>query len=308
MTEGSLLAGQVSCLLAASMWAVSIAIFRGPIATYGAQAVNLFKCSVAAVLQGLTVLALGYAPALAATSARDAALVALSGWIGLTMGDTALFAAVSRIGGHRALLLQTLAPVFTVALSSLRGEFLNPRQWLGAACVLGGVAFVVAPRRARPGGGTAIPVGTVAGGSAAGGIALAVLAAFGQGSGVVLAKAGMDTLPVVPASFLRLAAAALGLIAIAIPARRIGRALRLARHGPDLARAGSATFFGTYIALFFMMAGVAFAPASIAAVLLATSPVFSLVVERVIDKRPIAFRAAAGTAIAVAGVAVLVGG
>jgi drug/metabolite transporter (DMT)-like permease len=312
MSAGSgatLLAGQAACLAAASLWAVSIAIFREPIRDHGAQAVNLFKCAVAAVLQGLTVLALGYAPAFTAVPARDLALVATSGVIGLTLGDTALFAAVRRIGGHRTLLLQTLAPVFAAILSSLGGEHLTSRQAIGAACVLAGVAFVVAPRRARPGGGTPIPLGrTVTGGSVAAGVALAVLAALGQGSGVVMAKAGMDDLPIVPASFLRLSAAAAGLVVVALATGRIAIAARIARHRPDLVRTGSATLLGTYVALFLMMTGVALAPASIAAVLLATSPVFSLIVERVAERRPITPRAATGTAIAVAGVAVLVRG
>jgi drug/metabolite transporter (DMT)-like permease len=311
-SDGQILFGQAACLLAASLWAVSVTIFRDPIRTYGAQAVNLFKCTTATLLQGLTVLALGLGPAFAATPARDLVFVAASGVVGLTLGDTALFAAVSRIGGHRTLLLQTLAPVFTALLAAVfQDERLAPAQALGGACVLSGVALVVAPRRARPAGGTPIspggPVSRAAGATAVG-IGFAVVAAFGQGSGVVLAKAGMDTLPVLPASFLRLAAAAAGLVLLSVPTGRLARAVRLARHAPDAARAGTATFLGTYLALFLMMAGVAFAPASIAAVLLSTSPVFSLIVERVADRRPISARSAVGTAIAVAGVAVLVAG
>ncbi len=68
-----------------------------------------------------------------------------------------------------------------------------------------------------------------------------------------------------------------------------------------------AAFFGTYLALLLMMVGVALAPATVAAVLLATSPIFSLVIEAVADrKRPTAL-AVLGTILAVVGVAVLVG-
>jgi len=66
-----------------------------------------------------------------------------------------------------------------------------------------------------------------------------------------------------------------------------------------------ATLLGTYVALFLMMAGVAFAPASIAAVLLSTSPVFSLVLEAAVFGRPPTLRGWVGTAAAVAGVAIL---
>ena len=45
---------------------------------------------------------------------------------------------------------------------------------------------------------------------------LGVLAAFGQGAGLVIAKAGMQDLSAMPASFLRLASAAIGLLLLAI--------------------------------------------------------------------------------------------
>jgi drug/metabolite transporter (DMT)-like permease len=54
-----------------------------------------------------------------------------------------------------------------------------------------------------------------------------------------------------------------------------------------------------------MMAGVAFAPASVAAVLLATSPIFSLFVERLAGGPPITVRAFLGTMVAVSGVSLL---
>ena len=59
------------------------------------------------------------------------------------------------------------------------------------------------------------------------------------------------------------------------------------------------------VALILMMIGVSLAPASIAAVLLSTSPIFSLFLEAIVDKRRITGRALAGTLLAVGGVAVL---
>lgn len=67
-----------------------------------------------------------------------------------------------------------------------------------------------------------------------------------------------------------------------------------------------AAFLGTYLALLLMMIGVALAPATVAAVLLATSPIFSLVIEAVADRKRPTLLAVVGTITAVAGVAVLV--
>jgi drug/metabolite transporter (DMT)-like permease len=54
-----------------------------------------------------------------------------------------------------------------------------------------------------------------------------------------------------------------------------------------------------------MMAGVDLAPASIAAVLLSTGPVFSLTIESAIERRLPTVRGVVGTLLAVTGVAVL---
>ena len=72
-----------------------------------------------------------------------------------------------------------------------------------------------------------------------------------------------------------------------------------------VARVLVATFLGAYVALYLMMAGVDLAPASVAAVLLSTGPVFSLVLESVLERRPPSMRGVAGTLLAVSGVAIL---
>jgi drug/metabolite transporter (DMT)-like permease len=255
---------------------------------------------LAAALQGGTVLAVGQLAAVGRAPGRDVALILVSGVVGLTIGDTALFSAVARIGVHRTLLLQTLAPMFAALLAvAAQGERLNARQLGGAATILAGIALVVAPRR---GAGE----GASAGGWRSAGVALAVLAALGQGGGVVLAKAGVGHIPVLAASFLRLAAAAAGLVVVEAWSRRLGRLGALAGSRPTLARVLPATLLGTYLALFLAMAGVAWAPASVAAVLLATAPVFSLVLEVTVHRRPVSAAAVGGTLLAVAGVALLV--
>lgn len=314
------LAGQVACLIAALLWAVSVTLFRGAITDHGARTVNLTKCALAALLQGATLLALGRLGEILSAPAWAVGLVALSAVFGLVIGDTALFGAVARIGVHRTLLLQTLSPVFAALLAALwLAEWPTLAQSAGAALVLAGVGLVVAPTHGD--GGSDAVVSPRSGLTAVvpssrrlppewagAGIALGVLAALGQGTGVVLAKRGMVELSFVPASFVRLATAALGLALLAAATGTLGRTLDLLRSRRALSRVVPATLLGTYLAIFLMMAGVAYAPAGVAAVLLSTSPVFSLVLERYVEGRPWSVRGLAGTAFAIAGVAVLTSG
>jgi drug/metabolite transporter (DMT)-like permease len=307
--SGELL-GEASCLGAACLWAVAVALFRPTIEAYGARAINLIKCSLATVLLGITTWLTGQGGTLGAAPAGQLWLIAASGVVGLTLGDTALFASVARIGTHRTLLLQTLAPIFTALIAGLwQREIPTPGQTAGAAVILLGVGVVVAPRRgAAPASNGA--VGSPARGRAATrylavGVGFGVLAALGQGAGVVLAKEGMQQVPFLPAAFLRLFAAAAGLVVLSATSPSIRSAIQAVRSPLVLRRAVPATIIGTYVAMILMMAGIQLAPAAVAAVLLSTSPVFGLFVDRWTVKEPITARGLLGTLIAVAGVAIL---
>ena len=190
--------------------------------------------------------------------------------------------------------------MFTASLALPAGERLAPGEWSGAAVVLIGVAMVVAPGTRGP---DAPPVARRAVWRA--GIAFGVLAAFGQGAGIALAKPALDVLPVLPATLLRLAVGSAGLAVVGL---RSGVVRRTAAAFADPAAqrtAVPASVLGTYLAMLLMMASVAWAPATIASVLLSTSPVLGMVVEALVDRRRPAPIAVAGTVVAVAGVALL---
>jgi drug/metabolite transporter (DMT)-like permease len=177
---------------------------------------------------------------------------------------------------------------------------MTPRQAAGALLILVGIVLVVAPR----GGLSKLNAADGSGG----GMLLGIVAALGQGGGLVLAKVGVGEVNVLAASCLRLGAATIGLLVIGLLAGRLGRLRNLAADRSAVGRTLPAIVLGTYLALFLMMAGIAHAPAAVAAVLLATPPIFSLFIEAYVDRQPIALNGLAGTLLAVAGVAVLSAG
>ncbi len=295
----SVLLGEGSCLLAAFLWAFTVAMFRGPIDAFGARAVNLAKCTIAGTLLGVTVLVSGQAAVLGAAPVHDIAFIAVSGLVGLTLGDSALFASVKRLGPYRALLLQTLAPVFTAIFAlAWRGEGLRGSRLAGMVLTLAGVALVVAPKRGSV-------AGVAAGRARTAGIVFGVVAAVGQGGGIVLVKEGMGTLTSLHASFVRLAAAAAGLVLLGLFDGSLARAADLSRTPPSLGRVVPAAFIGSYVGIFLMMFGVSHAHAAVAAVLLSTTPLFSLFLDVARGRERFTVRAAAGTLLALAGVGAL---
>ena len=322
-----LLAGQAASLLSAVMWAIAVAMFHQSIAEYGARAVNLAKSAVGCVLLGITMLVLGQVSTLGAASPRDLIWIGLSGVLGLAIGDTALFAAVGRIGPPRALLLQTTTPVFTAILAYLLGGARPATgQMIGGALILIGVIVVVSHRATMPlptriessSDETTVTETTAAETTAfedASGIAdrralriglgLGLLGALGQAGGIVMAKEAMTALPIVTASFLRMFVGGFGLAVILLVAGRLGATARALGSTRGFVQLVPPSILGTYLAFLLMMAGLAWAPAAIAAVLLATVPIWSLLIEARTSRRRIQPRELVGTLLAVGGVALV---
>jgi len=172
---------------AAFFFAWSITCARRSSHHHGADLANLARISVAFAVFGACMLAL-----------RPTLLfpgwpwLLLGGAIGLGVGDIASFHSLTRIGAGLALLvMQTLAAPFALGLEYLAlGHAPTGAQVVGAAVILGGVALALGSR----------PVGDPRHWRA--GVALSVLAAFGQACGAVstpIAKAACaaagETLP-----------------------------------------------------------------------------------------------------------------
>jgi len=298
--HGTDLLGTATCLLAAGLWAVAVMMFRRPITRLGAPVVNLAKCFLATLMLGLTALITGSWSVLLTAAPEHLGWLALSGLVGMTIGDTALFGAVTRIGAHRSLLLLTLAPLFTAILAAgLTGERLLPAQIAGGLTILAGVALVVTERAEQTG------LAPLRRGPAVAGVLLGLLGALGQGSGVVFAKQGMSLIPVLPATLFRLIVATTGLVLVVALMVGAPAIISWTRDRAAWRQIVPATFIGTYIAMLLMMAGIAMAPASIAAVLVSTTPVFSLVLESIDRRRWPSLIGVGGTLLALAGVVIL---
>jgi len=141
--------GPLYGLATSVLWTLTGVCFTAAGRRIGPAAVNSVRILLACVWLALThrVLSGTWVPDLAA---RQAWLLAASGWIGLTLGDLALFTAYVRIGPRLAMLLMTTAPLLVALLGrGFLGERLGKWGWCGMALTLGGVAWVVLERPAQ---------------------------------------------------------------------------------------------------------------------------------------------------------------
>jgi drug/metabolite transporter (DMT)-like permease len=287
--------GELAALATALCWAATGLFFTEAARRIGAVAVNLLRLPIAWVLLSAA-LALTGTP-FAGLDGQRVTLLALSGLLGLTLGDLALFRAMVRIGPRLSSLLMALAPAFaTLAGAVLLGERPGAREAIGMAVTLAGVVWVLSERR---GGGAWTP-------DRGGAIALAVFAAACQGIGLVLAKWGMaGVVAPLAATWVRMGVATVGMLALAAGARQLALpSLVSAARGAAGPVLGGA-IFGPFVGVWLSLVAARHADIGVAATLMATTPVLIIPLLAWHEGYRPTPRAVLGAAITVAGVALL---
>ena len=289
--------GEAAALGTAFCWSFATLLFTRAARRVGAFTLNLTRITLALVI--LTVLILvtrgfEWAPE---AQARNLVLLALSGIVGLTLGDWAYFGAFVSIGPRMTTLFMTLAPPFSAAIAvPLLRERLGGTALLGMALTLLGVIFVVLDRR-----NAVIPRGHRIRGAT-----LAVLGSLGQAVGLNLSKLGMGSVvDPLPATAIRMAAGTAGIWIVAFAFRRALGVPRLVRDRNACLWTLGATIFGPVLGISLSLVAVRHTETGIAATLMATTPILVLPLLVFLEKEQVSARAIVGTVIAVAGVALL---
>ncbi len=140
--------GLVAATTASLFWAFSVVMHRRIGRIMPPVRLNATKVVYAATVLGLVVLVQWYYGVMPwKMPSTQIALMALSGIIGIAVGDTMFYAGLNRMGARRILLLYTISPVITILIAwAFLHEPLTPMQIIGIAVTCGGVAWVIAER------------------------------------------------------------------------------------------------------------------------------------------------------------------
>ncbi len=288
--------GIVAALVSALAWAIGAILFRriGERAT--PTAMNLAKSLLGLGMIGAGALAAGLTP----LDGESAWRLALSGVLGIAIGDTLFFAALVRLEPRLTLLLATVGQVFTVvAAAAVLGERPTLLGWTGIALVIVGVGGVL-QAGAEPGHSTGRDRLT--------GIVCGVLSAAATSGGLLLAKTGVASVGTLEATWIRLAA---GVVALALWGAVRGHiradfaALRLPGFLRQIAVAVTVVMFGGF---WLSLVSLKFTDATIASALAATEPIFILPLAWLWLGERVGWPAIVGAVVAVAGVVLIVVG
>lgn len=294
------------------LWSFTAISFSAASRRIGASTVNTTRI-------GLAVLWLGISHRLIAgvwippACAGQVGLLALSGLVGLTVGDLALFSAFVDVGPRLAMLVMTTAPLLAALFGWVfLGETLGGLSWLGMAITLAGVSWVVLER----------PDTRIAQQHRFRGLLLAFIGAVCQAAGSLLSKGGMGHgwLPeeqfVSPqaAALMRMFFAAVFSVPVIIwlayrpqlslaTSQTADSAARRRRTGYLLTFAGS--IVGPYLGMWMSLEAFHRTSLGVGQTLCSLSPVFILPLVMLIEKERVTARAALGAIATVIGTVLL---
>lgn len=197
---------EIAALLAAFCWTLGGIISTAPAKAIGGISYTRIRMSMVFVLLGCVSLVTGGWTSIEQTHLP---IIVLSGFIGIFLGDTALFSTISRLGPRRtAILFSTNAPITAVIGFFLFDERMGSGGMLGCALVMAGVVISIRYGKRKD----QVHHFETIRGSLPVGIALGLVAAVGQSIGSILVKpvleVGADPLTI---AMIRAGVAAVGL-------------------------------------------------------------------------------------------------
>lgn len=222
---------EVAALVAAALWAFGGMISAEPSRALGAVRFNHLRMwLVFLMLGGWTAMTAGWQ----GITAQSGVLIAISGFIGIFLGDTALFQTLNRMGPRRTAILFSLnAPMSVILGWFFLHETLSLHDLAGVSLVIVGVflAIVFGKRKSQLHHWEAVT------GSIWAGIALGVVAALCQSVGSLIIRPVMETgIDPIAVSAARVGIAALGLSIIVLFWSKRSGGRKLADNGSESPR------------------------------------------------------------------------
>jgi len=280
--------GEIFALTTSFLWSATAVIFSEASKLVGSHIVNVARLFLAVIFLTLTIFIFGLYKEVQ-LNYDQILFFSLSGFVGLSMGDTFLFKALELIGPRLSMLLMSMAPPLAALLSFFfLSERLSLLAWLGIFISTSGVAMVAFFDKHNNEKFNFSLYGLATG-------------------GLILAKKGLNSgiINEFVASFLRMISGFIFLLPLLAIAKKIsfGKNFSLTSKAAILILVGS--IVGPYLGITFSIFAINNSDVGIASTLMSLSPIILIPVSRLLYKDKITIYSVIGTFLAIIGVALI---
>ncbi len=290
-------AGEVFSTACALLWAVGVVFFKKSGEQIAPLQLNLFKDVVGLVLFLLTLLVLGK-PLWQPGATADTLVLLASGAVGIGVADTVFLASLNRLGAGRSAIVDCLYSPFIILCSFVYLD--EPLGWqlfvalglMTAAILLGSWQ----PERQE----TKRATRNIQAGVALGAFSMLLMAAA-----IVWVKPVLDRSDILWATTVRLAGGTALVAPLALLPGQLAATRRLFRPGRHLRHALFASLTGSYLAMFFWIAGMKYTYTTVASVLNQLSTVFTVLLAAPLLAEPLTSRRLLAVVLGFSGAAML---
>ena len=304
--------GEIAALAAASCWVVTALVLASAGRHVGATIVNAIRIWIAIAIL-LLLVKLNSDTFWPQVSPSSLYALALSGLIGLAIGDQFLYRALIDAGPRLSTLTISITPALTAILALLvLGETLDATDVLGMVLTIIGIGIAVVPTKANIVHKTYPNLYR--------GIVFAFLGAIGQALGLVLAKIGMQggelpahSIPItevspLSATYIRMCFGGIGatlMLLIYLVFRSKPRAAINIRLNKTQVLIFIGAIFGPVLGVWLGLISVKNINAGVAATLMGISPILIIPFSRIFEKEAVTKNGIIGALLSTAGVAIL---
>ena len=289
--------GELSALITAFLWSGTSFAFTNAAKRIGSLQLNVNRIILATILLFFIILIANINYDL---SAEQIQYLALSGFVGLVLGDSFLFKSFQLIGARLGMLIMALVPAFSSILALVfLDEHLSLISVTGMIITLSGISIVILERSKSS--ESIFKTNKL-------GIFYGVLGALGQASGLVLAKFAFEAGSIngFVATFVRLLSAVVIIFPLALVFKRYKNPIKVyTKDTKALWATLVGTILGPVLGITGSLIAIANAQIGIASTLMSTMPIIMLPIVRFYYKEKLTWKAILGALVAVVGVAML---
>lgn len=281
--------GIVCALASAASWAVGVIIYKKIGENLSASSLNLSKGILSFFLLFAALLLFG----VGTIDTRSFALLAISGILGISLGDSFFFKSLQYIGAHLLIVLTLLGQVFTIFLAVIfLKESPSVNEWIGISLILFGVTITLYSK----------PADNQLGSKLRKGIFYGLLSVVCMSFGVIITKVGIATTSAIQATTIRMFWGIIGLFIWGLFTKQVGAMVSPLKNWAIIKKIFIAVCVATLGGFWLSHVAIKHIDVSIANTLNSMEPIFVMPLAFIFLKEKITRKGVLGTLIAFCGI------